>query len=155
MPAQDFDFLFGAWNVRHRRLKERLNGSDEWEEFAGTSETRPILAGGGNIEDHFIAFPDGAYRAAALRSWDAVSSSWAIWWLDGRRPHVMDAPVVGRFENGIGTFLADDTIDGLPIRVRFIWSDIQEDTCRWRQAFSADGGKTWETNWVMEFARIS
>ena len=25
---------------------------------------------------------------------------------------------------------------------------------RWEQAFSADGGATWEVNWVMEFTRV-
>ena len=155
MSAQDFDFLFGAWSVRHRRLKERLTGSDDWEEFAGTSETRPILGGGGNIEDNFIEFPDGAYRAAALRSFDEASGSWAIWWLDARHPHALDVPVVGGFTDGVGTFLADDQFQGLPIKVRFLWSDISTNTCRWQQAFSPDAGRTWETNWVMEFVRIS
>ena len=153
MPAQDFDFLFGAWSVRHRRLKERLKNSSAWEEFAGTSETRPILEGSGNIEDHLIEFPDGHYRAAALRSHDAVSNSWAIWWLDARHPHVMDTPVVGGFEDGVGTFLADGTFENVPVKVRFVWSDIQKNTCHWQQAFSADGGRTWETNWEMQFAR--
>ena len=153
MPAQDFDFLFGEWSVRHRRLKERLKGSDEWEGFAGTSETRPVLGGCGNIEDNFIEFPEGHYRAVALRSFDESTYSWAIWWLDARHPHVMDVPVVGGFKDGVGTFLADNAFDGQRIRVRFLWSDILKDSCRWQQAFSNDDGKTWETNWVMEFAR--
>ena len=155
MAAQDFDFLFGAWSIKHRRLKERLKGSGEWEEFAGTSETRPILDGSGNIEDHSIEFPGGPYRAAALRSFDAASGSWAIWWLDGRHPHVLDVPVVGGFADGVGTFLANDQYQARPVKVRFLWSDISKNTCRWQQAFSPDAGATWETNWVMEFARIS
>jgi hypothetical protein len=61
--------------------------------------------------------------------------------------------VLGRFENGLGTFLGDDTFDGRPIRVRFIWSGIAADAARWEQAFSADGGATWETNWIMDFRR--
>jgi hypothetical protein len=142
MPSQDFDFLFGEWNVRHRRLKERLRNSDEWEEFAGASATRPFLDGSGNLEDNFIEFPDGAYRAAALRSYDAASDSWAIWWLDARHPQILDVPVIGGFENGVGTFVADDVFEGQPIKVRFLWSDISKDSCRWQQAFSADCGRT-------------
>ena len=38
-----------------------------------------------------------------------------------------------------------------PIRVRFIWSGVTTPTPRWEQAFSDDGGETWETNWVMDF----
>ena len=151
--AHDFDFLHGSWSVRHRRLTQRLRKSDEWEQFPGTSATRPILGGSGNIEENYMEFPEGPYRAVALRSYDSSSNSWAIWWLDARHPHILDVPVIGGFENGIGTFLADDVFEGQPIKVRFLWSDISTDSCRWRQAFSADGGRTWETNWVMEFVR--
>ena len=28
-------------------------------------------------------------------------------------------------------------------------------SAHWEQAFSPDGGKTWEVNWVMEFSRAS
>jgi hypothetical protein len=30
---------------------------------------------------------------------------------------------------------------------------VDTPTPRWEQAFSEDGGETWETNWVMDFAR--
>ncbi len=151
--AHDFDFLFGAWSVRHRRLKKRLAGSDDWAEFGGESSTHPILGGSGNIEDNLIGLPEGAYRAVALRSYDAASGAWAIWWLDGRNAHALDVPVVGRFENGVGTFLADDIFEGRPIRVRFAWRRSGGDNCRWEQAFSTNAGESWETNWTMDFCR--
>jgi hypothetical protein len=148
-PPPDFDFEFGQWTVHHRRLKQRLAGSDDWDTFAGTSETRPILGGLGNVED----FPGGAYRAIALRSFDPVANAWAIWWLDGRNPHHLDVPVVGGFVDGIGQFFADDMFDGRPIKVRFLWLDTALACPRWEQAFSADGGTNWETNWTMRFER--
>ena len=151
--AHDFDFLHGSWAVRHRRLKKRLAGSDDWAEFDGDSTTQPILGGAGNIEDNLIDLPGGAYRAVALRSYDVASATWAIWWLDGRSPHGLDVPVIGRFEAGTGTFLADDIFEGRPIRVRFLWRLIDRDNCRWEQAFSADAGKSWENNWTMDFSR--
>jgi hypothetical protein len=98
----DFDFAVGSWHVTHRRLKERLANCGEWIEFAGTSETRKVLGGRGNVEDNFLEFPDGAYRAVALRSFDPQRQEWAIWWLDGRTPGSMDAPVIGRFVDGVG-----------------------------------------------------
>ncbi len=152
-PGHDFDFEFGAWRVAHRRLKDRLAGCDAWEEFSGRCEARPILGGNGNVEDNLLDFPGGAYRAVALRSLDAGTGRWAIWWLDARNPHHLDVPVIGRFENGVGTFLAEDELDGRPIRVRFLWLRTDTASPRWEQAFSPDAGKTWETNWTMDFSR--
>jgi hypothetical protein len=150
----DFDFFHGNWTVRHRRLTERLRGSDVWEEFDGTCTAMPILGGFGNVDDNVLDLPGGAYRAVTLRSFDAASGLWAIWWLDGRHPHTLDVPVSGRFEGNTGTFLADDTLEGNAIKVRFLWRHDAPGHCRWEQAFSGDGGESWETNWVMDFARV-
>ena len=155
-PAvHDFDFLFGTWRVRHRRLVERLARSDEWQEFEGTCTAWPILGGAGNLDDNVLELPGGTYRAISLRTYDPVADRWSIWWLDGRSPERLDPPVVGGFENGIGTFLAPDTFDGRPILVRFLWSIQSGDAIRWEQAFSEDDGATWEVNWVMESTRIA
>jgi hypothetical protein len=151
----DFDFLIGSWMVHHRRLKERLAGSDEWLEFGGTSEARKILGGAGNIDDNVLEVPGTEYRAVSLRTFDPKTRTWSIRWVDGRYPAgPLDPPVVGGFADGIGTFLAEDTFDGRPIRVRFLWSDITADSCRWEQSFSPDGGQSWEVNWVMNFTRV-
>ncbi len=151
----DFDFEFGEWQVNHRRLRERLVGCTDWESFTGTADVRPILGGNGNIEDNWIEFPEGGYRAIALRSFDAASGTWAIWWLDARFPHQLDTPVTGRFEGDTGTFLARDSLRSLPILVRFRWLRGNRDQPRWEQAFSPDDGATWETNWEMQFRRRS
>jgi hypothetical protein len=153
-PA-DFDFIIGHWIVQHRRLRERLAGCTEWQTFSGSSSTRKILGGFGNVEDNLLALPEGEYRAAALRSFDPASGQWSIWWLDQRRPHTLDIPVVGRFIDGIGHFFADDELDGRPIRVRFTWSVPSSGLPRWEQAFSADMGQRWETNWTMDFSPAS
>jgi len=149
----DFDFVIGDWHVKHRRLKERLAGSQEWIAFDGAMSTRKVLGGFGNIEDNILRFPEGECRALALRSYDPATGNWSIWWLDGRFPGRLDVPVVGRFEHGVGFFFANDTCAGQPITIRFIWSRLAADLLRWEQAFSADGGVTWETNWTMEFHR--
>jgi hypothetical protein len=149
----DFDFQIGSWSVRHRRLKERLAGCSDWEEFDGTSDMRPILGGNGNIEDNVLHISSGTYRAIALRSFDPAQKSWAIWWLDARSPHALDVPVIGRFEDGVGRFHAEDRLGDRPIMIRFVWSRTDTDSPRWEQAMSDDGGKTWEVNWTMDFTR--
>ena len=147
----DFDFLVGEWRVHHHRLKP---DSQEWVDFEGTCSNRKLIDGGANMEEHALHAPYGAYRAIALRAYDPKTEQWAIWWLDGRYPSgPLDPPVKGRFENGIGTFFSDEIHDGKPTRVRFIWSDITPTSARWEQSFSSDGGKTWATNWIMNFNR--
>jgi hypothetical protein len=155
-PAvHDFDFLAGRWHVRHRRLKERLADSAVWEEFDGTSTAWPLLGGAANVDDNVLELPGGSYRAVSLRSYDPVTDTWSIWWLDGRSPGRFDPPVVGGFRDGVGTFVGEDTFDGHPILIRLRWSDITPTTARWEQAFSADAGASWEVNWVMEFDRLA
>lgn len=151
--VHDFDFLIGAWQVQHLRLKERLAGSSEWIAFDGTHVAWPLLGGHGNVDDNVMNLPGGAYRGVSLRPFDPATRHWAIWWLDGRHPHTIDVPVVGRFEGGVGTFFADESFRGQPIKVRFVWSQITPQSCQWEQAFSPDGGRTWETNWVSRFTR--
>lgn len=150
--AHDFDFLSGSWRVHHCRLKERLSGCTEWVQFEGTCQARPLLDGLANVDDNFLDLPDGAYRAATLRSYDAAKQQWSIWWLDGRAPGELDTPMVGRFVDGSGIFFAEITFKGKPTRVRFRWLQTATRTPRWEQAFSADEGRTWETNWIMDFS---
>lgn len=152
--SHDFDFEVGGWKVTHRRLKERLAGSNDWEEFTGTSETRTVLGGNGNVEDNLLNFPIGPYRAIAVRAFDVASQTWAIWWLSANDPHHLDVPVIGKFEDGVGSFFADDMLDGKPISVRFLWLLADPTSPRWEQAMSSDGGTTWETNWTMSFERV-
>lgn len=152
--SSDFDFEIGDWRVRHRRLKARLCGCSDWEAFDGTADMRTILGGQGNVEDNRLHFPGGDIRAIALRSFDPETQSWAIWWLSQAAPHRLDVPVVGRFEDGVGTFYADDVLDGRPVRVRFLWLRTGTPSPRWEQAMSDDGGQSWETNWTMDFTRL-
>lgn len=140
--VHDFDFLAGRWKVHHRKLKKRLANSHEWVEFEGTLYSQPLMGGYANVDDDVFDVPGGAYRGVAPRSFDPKTGLWSIWWMDSRYPTApMDPPVKGSFHNGVGTFYADDTENGRPIRIRFIWSKITRTTCHWEQAYSPDGGE--------------
>ena len=76
----DFDFLVGRWTVRHHRLKERLAGNTQWQDFGGTLQMYKLMSGQGNVDDNVIDLPGGAYRAASIRSFDPNTRQWAIWW---------------------------------------------------------------------------
>jgi NIPSNAP protein len=147
----DFDFWMGRWTIHNRRLRKRLAGSTDWEEFEATCAARPLLGGLGN-EDEFRAFLDGEFIGMSFRFFDPKTNRWAIYWADNRRG-VLDPPVFGSFEGDVGVFEGTDTFEGRSIRVRFTWSRVTTATPRWEQAFSPDDGRTWETNWVMDMRR--
>ena len=153
--TSDFDFIFGTWTVHHRRLVKRLAGCTDWQTFGGTSRAWALLDGHGTVDDNTIDLPAGPYRAATLRGYDPATRQWSIWWLDGRMPGELGVPMVGSFEGGVGTFYADELFEGRPIRVRFLWTRTESASPRWEQAFSEDGGRTWETNWEMDFTRVA
>jgi hypothetical protein len=144
--VHDFDFWMGSWKVHNRRLRERLKGSTEWEEFEATVRAHPVLGGVGN-EDVYRSEFAGGFTGASFRFYDKATGQWSIYWADSRRG-VLDPPVVGSFQGDVGTFEGPDHLEGRPIRVRFIWSRVSTAAPRWEQAFSEDGGKTWETNWA-------
>jgi hypothetical protein len=148
--AKDFDFWFGSWDVHNHWLKRRLAGSDDWEEFEATVVARPLLDGLGN-EDEFRTDHDGGFVGMSFRFFDPDTKRWSIYWADSRHPGELDPPVFGRFTGDVGVFEGEDIHKGRPILVRFTWSGVATTTPRWEQAFSDDGGRTWETNWVMEF----
>lgn len=151
--VHDFDFQVGEWRVHHR-VKQAAN-DPQWLEFEGTSSVRSLMDGAANVEDNTFNKPTGVTHGVALRAYDPKTAQWAIWWIDGRDPlGALDPPVKGRFDDGVGTFYSDGTLDGKPIRTRFIWSQITPTSARWEQAYSPDSGKTWETNWIMEFQRV-
>jgi hypothetical protein len=148
----DFDFLVGNWKVHHRTLKGRLKGSTEWDEFDGEMVDRKILNGLGNLDENIIHSKKGLVRAIALRLFNPVSKEWNIYWSTDQTG-TLDVPMIGGFTDGRGEFYSQEVFEGQHIYSRFIWSKVTSNSCQWEQAFSMDGGKTWETNWVMEFER--
>ena len=151
----DFDFLVGEWRVHHRTLKERLANSHEWIEFEGTLVNYPLMGGYSNVDDTVFEKPGAPFRGVALRSFDAKTQQWSIWWLDSRTPlGPVEPPMRGSFRDGVGTFYADEIFNGKPVRTRFLWTKTAPTSWHWEQAYSPDGGKTWETNWVQDIVRV-
>jgi hypothetical protein len=150
----DFDFFGGSWNVRMRRRRAILRNSDEWYDLSATCSNRKIVAGFGNIDDFHMTTSTGAtVSAMTLRLFDAKTCQWSIYWVATPNVVLDPSPVVGGFEHGEGLFYAADSYNDKPVLVRFLWRPGA--TPRWEQAFSPDAGRTWETNWTMEFDRVS
>lgn len=157
---RDFDFWMGSWRIDNERLVERLKGSTTWERFEARGTARQLPGGIGNFDDFVPIDWRPGYVGMSLRVFNPTTDLWSIYWLDNRTGGLDVAgsllpPVVGRFTDGVGVFQGDDTFEGRAIRVRFIWSEITATGARWEQAFSPDGGVTWETNWIMQMTRLA
>jgi hypothetical protein len=107
----------------------------------------------GNLDEFTIESPAGRIEAVTVRLYNQASQEWSIYWTTNPGSGRFDVPMVGNFEGPQGEFYSQEIFDGRHIFNRFIWTTMSRDTCRWEQAFSADGGRTWETNWIMEFTR--
>jgi len=157
----DFDFLLGQWTTRQRRLKQRLQGSNDWESFEATTTNQHLAGGVINFDTLEAPGWRPGWVGMSLRVFNPITNLWSIHWItndgSGIDPATgrLDAPVVGRFHGDEGVFDGEDVFDGRAIRVRFHWQRQGPDRARWQQAFSDDGGQSWEVNWVMEFERVA
>jgi hypothetical protein len=150
--AHDFDFHVGRWLIRNDRLVGRLQGCTEWETFEATQRGWLLPGGLGNMDD-FVTDHWPGFVGMSLRLYSPVARTWSIYWVSNRTG-VLEPPVVGSFDDGVGVFEGRDVLDGRPIVVRYTWSGITKTSARWEQDFSADEGRTWEKNWVMQMTRI-
>ena len=147
--VNDFDFLAGTWSVKNRRLRARGVGSNDWDEFPGTSRASLHLGGVANMDE--IAFPTKGFSGMTVRCFDLSTKRWSIYWVSSSTG-LMYPPVRGGFTGDRGEFYGEDDDGGQRVTVRFVWTKLGANAARWEQAFSA-GGATWETNWVMDFER--
>jgi hypothetical protein len=157
--AHDFDFLLGDWKAHVKRLPDRLVGSTKWIEYDGISRHHPVLGSSANFEEFEVeskTAPPGAMahiKAQTLRLYNPVSHQWSIYGLDVDAGGLGLPATVGAFTNGAGEFFDHENWKGRMVLVRFQWSHADKDHALMRQAFSADGGKTWEVNWICELTR--
>ena len=148
----DFDFLFGRWKSHQRRLMHPLIGSNDWVEFDATLVVRPALGGSANVDELEGDTPFGHLLGMTVRTYNTKSHQWSIYWANQTNGAFSLPATVGQFKDGRGEFYDQEDWNGRNIFVRFTWI-ASPDTPRWEQAFSLDGGKTWETNWIATFFR--
>jgi hypothetical protein len=150
----DFDFHVGTWTTKISRLTAPLSGSSEWVEYEGTTVVHPIWGGRANLVELVADGPAGHLELLSLRLFDPNTGQWSLHVASARGGGI-SPPVVGAFVDGRGEFLGTETIEGREIRIRFVINDITATSARFEQAFSADGGATWEVNWRATDTRVS
>jgi hypothetical protein len=145
----DFNFLAGEWRIRHRRLRK----PGDWDSFEGEATCWNIMGGVGSVEE--LRIPARNFSGMGLRLLDLKTRVWSDYWVNAAVGQLGAAGLTGSFEKGDGLFYADDVADGRPVKGAGIWDLITPTSCRWRQATSRDGGKTWEQTWIMRWARVA
>jgi hypothetical protein len=153
--AHDFDFLIGDWKAHVRRLPERLVGSTQWIDYDGISRHKKLLDSNANFEEFEV---DGRekgqhIKAQTLRLYNPDSHQWSIYLLDIDKGQLPMPPMVGQFTGHRGEFYDQEDYKGRAILVRFVWTDVSPKSAHMEQSFSADGGKSWEVNWICELSR--
>lgn len=144
---KDFDWEIGFWTTHLKRLKNPLSGSTEWVEYRGTTDVRPVMGGRANLVELKVEGPMGRIEGASLRLYNPQARQWSLHFASASGG-VLAPPTIGGFHDGCGEFYAQDSWNGRTILVRFVISDITPNSARFEQAFSIDGGKSWEVNWI-------
>jgi hypothetical protein len=150
--SHDFDFEIGHWKTHLKRLEHPLSGSQSWVSYEGTTEVRKVWNGRANLVELEVDSPKGHIEALSLRLYNPDSHQWSLNFANSAGPS-MGTPTIGEFKNGVAEFYDQEDFAGRAILVRFVISDIKPDSCHFEQAFSADGGKSWEINWVADDTR--
>lgn len=150
----DFDFEIGTWKTKLKRLMNPLTGSTTWVEYEGTTVVRKVWDGRANLVELDVSGLSGRIEGLSLRLYNPESHQWSLNF-SNVKGGVMTTPTIGEFKNGRGEFYSQETLDGRAILVRFVISDITPNSCHFEQAFSDDGGKTWEVNWIATDTRVN
>jgi hypothetical protein len=151
--ARDFDFETGTWTTHIRRLLHPLSGSTVWVRAAGTVQIHKLWGGKGQIEEIEAGSPATRFESLTVFLYDPQSRQWRMYFANSN-DGVLSVPCVGEFHDGRGEFYDQEPYHGRMILVRVTWSDITPNSHRFEQAFSDDGGRTWETNFIAVKTRV-
>ncbi len=149
----DFDFEIGTWKTHLSRLLHPLTGSTTWIELKGTSVVRKVWNGRANLVELEVDGPAGHIEGLSLRLYNPESHQWSLNFANSSGG-TLSQPTIGEFKNGRGEFFDQEVFGNRTILVRNVWSNITRDSCHFEQAFSDDGGKTWEVNWIATDTRV-
>jgi hypothetical protein len=150
----DFDFEFGVWRTHIRRLIHPLTGSTTWVDYDGTTMVREVWDGRANLVELDVSGSAGRIEGASLRLYDPRSRQWRINYSNSN-DGALGPPAIGEFKDGRGEFYDQEDLGGRSIFVRFVISEITPVSAHFEQSYSADGGKTWEINWIATDTRVA
>lgn len=151
--SHDFDFNLGTWHTHIRRLKQPLSGQADWVEMRGTVTVNPIWNGKAQVEEIEADGAGGRFEGMTVFLYDPAHHQWRQYFADSD-DGVLETPSVGRFTGKCGEFYSQELYQGRAVLVRGVWTVTSPDTHRYEQAYSDDGGKTWEANFIADLSRV-
>jgi hypothetical protein len=150
---KDFDWELGSWKTHLKRRLNPLTGSNEWAEYEGTTMVRPVWNGRANLVELEVSGAKGKIEGLALRLYNPASKQWSLNFSNSAGG-TMFKPTIGSFDGARGEFYNEETLGDRAIFVRFVITQVSVDVATFEQSFSADGGKTWEVNWIATDTRV-
>lgn len=152
--SHDFDFTVGAWHTHIRRLAHPLNRSNVWVTYDGTVTVRKALDGAANVEEVEANGPTHI-ELLNVRLYNATSHQWSLNGASSDEGTLETPAMFGGFKNGRGVFYDQEPFNGRVILDRQMFFNITSTTYSFEQAFSDDGGRTWQPNFVANLTRTS
>lgn len=144
MP-HEFDFHNGNWKTHSTRLDKPLSGSTQWGKADGTVAVGRIWDGSANISEVRTDYPSGPVDFLALRWYNPTAKQWNLSFATAAGGE-LGTVMAGRFKDGRIDFYDQEPYDGKAVLVRFSAWEESKGHPYTEQAFSADGGKSWEIN---------
>jgi hypothetical protein len=148
--SNEFDFDIGTFKTHSSRL---LKGSTRWVETDGTAVVNRIWGGRGNLAEVHIDPPFGPIDFLALRWYNPTAHQWFLTFANAT-DGTLGVPMAGVFSKGRVDFYDAEPVNGRSTLVHFALWPTSKDTGASEQAFSVDGGQTWEVNYKTRYTRL-
>jgi hypothetical protein len=147
----DFDFELGTCKSHISRRLHPLTGSTTWVKMEAIVVVRKVewrrQSDGARVRQ-----PDRSLRRIEPAPLQSPIPSMELQFFQ-HNDGTMAQPLIGEFKNGRGEFIDQEPFNGKTILVRQVFTDITPDSHHFEQAFSDDGGKTWEPNFIATLTR--
>jgi hypothetical protein len=135
--SRQFDFWVGNWGLSHQGGKSR------------NRITKTL--GGCAIVEQFEGAPGSPLEGTSVSAYDQGAKRWKQTWVDNTGAYLDFA---GGFADGRMVLEREALQGARKFRQRMVFQDIAKDSLKWLWQRSDDDGKTWVTNWEIDYRRV-
>ena len=150
----DVDFNLGKWHTSIRRYADPFSAPSHFASLEGTVTVRPVWNGKALLEEIEADGPNGHWQGLTLFLYNPQSGQWSQNYANAAQGHFEAAATIGEQRGRDIELYSTDTAGGRAILVKGLWSEIEPDSHRYTEAYSDDGGRTWQTAFDARLTRI-